>query len=83
MDGTISNPMEENAAFDRKEFDWHSIATDIAEECSLSHIRYRRDAEPRKASARARSADQSFSSTPGRQAGQGVAKTEPACTPST
>lgn len=34
MDGTISNPMEENAAFDRKEFDWHSIATDIAEECS-------------------------------------------------
>ena len=40
MDGTISNPMEERAAFDRKEFDWHSIARDIAEEfsCLVSDV---------------------------------------------
>lgn len=37
MDGTISNPMEENAAFDRKEFDWHSIATDIAKSVPASY----------------------------------------------
>ncbi len=40
MDGTINNPMEERAAFDRKEFDWHSIAKDIAEEfsCLVSDV---------------------------------------------
>ncbi|MEK6801547.1 MAG: hypothetical protein AABZ34_02615 [Nitrospirota bacterium] len=40
MDGTISNPMEGSAAFDRKEFDWHSIARDIAEEfsCLISDV---------------------------------------------
>ena len=33
-EGTISNPMEERAAFDHEEFDWHCIAADIAEEFS-------------------------------------------------
>ncbi len=40
MDPSINNLMEERAAVDRQELNWHSVAQDIAEEfsCLVSEI---------------------------------------------
>ena len=40
VDLPVTNLMEERAAFDRQELNWHGVAQDIAEEfsCSVSEV---------------------------------------------